>query len=234
MAMNKDLLHNKIIRELLGRIYSGQYEPGRKLPAERTLCSELEVSRGTLREAMGNLARLGVIEIRRGSGAYVRRIRRDAIPSSLLPPNFNDVTIADILVARKAIETAAAQLACKRTNSTNIKELQRLINCMETSLDNLPLFLKYDMDFHYAIVRAAGNRPLEMAFAAIYEYHKYSMVFTSQHPGDEATALAYHRRMLDAIERKDASDAVAAVSEHLETMVETATKRGSSRLKKVK
>ena len=105
---------------------------------------------------------------------------------------------------------------------------------METSLDNLPLFLKYDMDFHYAIVRAAGNRPLEMAFAAIYEYHKYSMVFTSQHPGDEATALAYHRRMLDAIERKDAADATAAVSEHLETMVETATKHGSARRKKVK
>jgi DNA-binding FadR family transcriptional regulator len=232
--MNKDLLHNKIIRELLGRIYSGQYEAGRKLPAERTLCGELDVSRGTLREAMGNLARLEVIEIRRGSGAYVRQIRRDAIPSSLLPQNFNDVTIADILVARKIIETAAAELACRRIAAAGVKELRRLIDCMEASLDNLPLFLKYDMEFHYAIVRATGNRPLEMAFAAIYEYHKYSMVFTSRHSGDEAAALAYHRRMLDAIERKDSEIAAAAVSEHLEAMVEMATKRGARRHKKVK
>ena len=234
MAMNKDLLHNKIVRELLGRVYSGQYEVGCKLPAERVLCAELGVSRGTVREAMSNLASLGVIDIRHGSGAYIRRIQREAIPSSLLPQDFNNVTIADILVARKAIETAATQLACKRSNSGDIKELRRLINCMKASLDNLPLFLKYDMDFHYAIVRAAGNRPLEMAFAAIYEYHKYSMVFTSRHPGDEAMALAYHRRMLDAIELKDAADAAAAVSEHLETMVETATKRSSARRKRVK
>jgi GntR family transcriptional repressor for pyruvate dehydrogenase complex len=232
--MNKDLLHNKIIRELLGRVYSGQYEVGCKLPAERVLCAELGVSRGTVREAMGNLASLGVIDIRHGSGAYVCRIQREAIPSSLLPQDFNDVTLADILVARKAIETVAAQLACRRIRAVGIKKLQRLIDCMEASLDNLPLFLKYDMDFHYAIVRAAGNRPLEMAFAAIYEYHKYSMVFTSQHPGDEATALAYHRRMLDAIERRDTAGAAAAVSEHLETMVETATKHGSARRKKVK
>jgi GntR family transcriptional regulator, transcriptional repressor for pyruvate dehydrogenase complex len=232
--MHKDLLHNKIVRELLGRIYSGQYEPDYKLPAERILCAELEVSRGTVREAMSNLASLGVIDIRHGSGAYVRQIKRETIPGTFLPPDFNNVTISDILIARKAIETATAQLACERIGAAGIKELRRLIGCMEASLDNLPLFLKYDMDFHYAIVRAAGNRPLEMAFAAIYEYHKYSMVFTSRHPGDEAAALTYHRRMFNAIERKDVADAAMAVSEHLEAMVTTAAKRNSSRRKKVK
>jgi GntR family transcriptional repressor for pyruvate dehydrogenase complex len=232
--MNKDLLHNKVIRELLGRVHSGQYGVGCKLPAERTLCAELGISRGTVREAMSNLASLGVIDIRHGSGAYVCQIQRESIPSSLLPQDFNDVTISDILIARKAIEMAAVELVCKRITAASIKELRRLIECMETSLDNLPLFLKHDMDFHYAIIRAAGNRPLEMAFAAIYEYHKYSMVFTSRHPSDEETAMAYHRRMLDAIERKDVADATAAVSEHLETMVEMARKGSSSRRKKVK
>ena len=115
--MNKDLLHNKIVRELLGRVSSGQYEVGCKLPAERVLCAELGVSRGTVREAMGNLASLGVIDIRHGSGAYVRRLQRETIPSSLLPQDFNDVTIADILIARKAIETAAVRLACAESFS---------------------------------------------------------------------------------------------------------------------
>ena len=232
--MHKDLLNNKIIRELLGLIYSGQYESGHKLPAERTLSNELGVSRGTIREAMGNLARMGVIEIRHGSGAYVREIQREAIPGTFLPPDFNNVALTDILVARKAIETTAAKLACTHITKAQIKELTHLIGCMEVSLENLPMFLKYDMDFHYAIVRAADNRPLEMAFEAIYEYHKYSVVFTSRNPGDEAVALKYHWRMLDALKRRDGVEAMAAVGEHLEAMVETAGKPGGKSTKRKK
>lgn len=223
--MHKDLLHNKIVREILGRIYSGQYAAGRRLPGERVLCTELGVSRGTLREAMSNLARMEVIEIRHGSGAYVQQIHHETIPSSLLPRDFDNVTLEDIITARKAIETSSVQLACKRITMEQLNELKQLISFMESSLDNLPVFLKSDMDFHYAIVRAAGNRPLEMAFGAIYEYHKYSMVFTSQHSGDEFIALKYHRRMLDALEKGDCTGAAAAVSEHLDAMIKAAGKQ---------
>lgn len=216
--MDKDSLHNKLVREIIARIFSGRYENGAKLPAERLLSADFNLSRGTVRQALASLVELGVIEIRHGSGAYVKSISRQAIPHGYLPPDFNNVSLEDILVARQAIETACGSLACANITAAQVKQLKSLIADMESSIEDIPVFLKHDIDFHHAIVMASQNRPLITAFEAIYEYHKYSQVFTTQRPGDEQTALDYHRRMLAAIEKRDAVAVASAITGHLAEM----------------
>lgn len=199
-------------------IASGGYERGRRLPAERTLSERLGVSRGTVRKAISQLAELGVITIRPNSGIYVEDTTRDRLPRDVLPPSFIDVALSDVIEARKAIELPAAERACTTATEEQKRTITDLVDRMAAAADDLGEFLKLDMQFHQALVRASGNMVLAAAFESIYEYHRFSSVFTSRQDGDEEVALGHHRRILAALEAGDGERCRAILGEHLDHM----------------
>lgn len=210
------MLRNKIIREVIARIASGAVGVGERLPSERALCGEFGVSRGTVREALTQLEQLEVIQIRPNSGAYVRRSSVEAVPSRFLPDSYRSVSLDDVVDARLAIEVAAARAACRHRTESDLDVLQTLVRRMESALDDLPSFLDLDMQFHQALIRASHNPVLEAAFAAIYEYHRYSSVFTSRQEGEEDLALRFHQRIVALVELKSANECAKVISEHIE------------------
>jgi len=220
--MNKELLHTKLVRELIASIASGKYADGVRLPAERKLCQQYNLSRGTVRQAFYDLEKLGVIKIKPGSGAYVQKISQKKLPTHLLPLDFANVTFTDIMYARKAIETAAIILACEKITTDQLQQLQQLIEKMELSQDNLIEFLKFDTQFHQLIIHASENRPLVTAFESIAEYHKYSQVFSSLYESETQTATNFHKKMLTALKDRDAKNAAKAITKHLEHTEQTA------------
>ena len=70
---SQDRLYRDIARRLMDRINDGSYPVGGRLPAEREISTEFNVSRPTVREAIIALEVQGIVEVRVGSGAYVRR-----------------------------------------------------------------------------------------------------------------------------------------------------------------
>lgn len=216
--MKKESLVHKMVREILARIFSGEYPVDSRLPSERVLSEEFGTSRGTVRQALGSLAELGVIAIRHGSGNYVQDFPKRDIPSMYLPPEIAKVSLEDILCARKAIETIAGELACENAGASDLKKLDRLISAMKQATDDLPAFLKHDMAFHETIVQAGGNKPLIKAFESIREYLRYFQVFTSRRPDDERRAIGHHSRILDALRNRDAKAAARAIQKHLDAM----------------
>lgn len=214
--MNKELLHTKLVREIIAQIASGAYSDGARLPAERKLCRQYNLSRGTVRQAFCDLEKLGVIKIKAGSGAYVQKVSQKKLPTNFLPQDFANVSFSDIIYARQAIETAAITLACEKIDSDQLQQLQDLINKMEHSKENLLDFFKYDMDFHQVIIQASGNMPLITAFGSIAEYHKYSQVFSSIREDEVDFAVSYHKKMLSALKDRDIKNAAKAINRHLE------------------
>jgi GntR family transcriptional regulator, transcriptional repressor for pyruvate dehydrogenase complex len=228
MNMDRDSLTNKLVREILARILAGEYAIDSRLPSERALGDELRISRGTVRQALNILAELDVIEVRHGSGAYVRGLSQCGSLINYLPPEMDRVALEDILCARKAIETAAAELACKHLSAAKLKELDELVDRMEAEIENLPAFLKHDMAFHKTIIWASGNCPLIAAFEAIHEYHRYFQVFTSRRADDERTAVDHHRRILNALRRRNVKAAARAVREHLDATGQVKAKKNKA------
>ncbi|MEN6407960.1 MAG: FadR/GntR family transcriptional regulator [Thermoguttaceae bacterium] len=216
--MDRDSLANKLVRTILAEIAAGGQAAGSQLPSERALTEEFKVSRGTVRQALGVLEELGVIERRQGSGAFVKNFPGRAIPSRYLPPKITNITLDDILSVRKAIELTAIELACDRISAANLKTLTTIVARMETETDDLPAFLKDDMAFHETVIRSSDNCPLVTAFEAVREYHRYAHVFTSRRVGDERAAVEQHRRILLALRRRDAKAAVEALRRHLESL----------------
>lgn len=218
--MDPEHLHKKIAKEIIALIASGTYERGRRLPAERTLCLKFGVSRGTLRKALAKLAELRVVRVKPNSGIYVENSAPENVPGAPLPPEFRRASLHDIVEARKAIETAAIDLACTRMEQEDLQDLGKLLERMKANLQDLPQFLQADMEFHQRMVRASGNVVLLTAFLAIYEYHRYSSVFTSQHEGEEESACTYHEKLLAALKRKDAPAARRILKQHLDHLLQ--------------
>jgi DNA-binding FadR family transcriptional regulator len=226
--MQKDHLHNRIVREVIARVASGTYAPGHRLSAERELCREFDVARGTLRKALNQLRGLGVLRIKPNSGITVQGMPKNKLSPAILPPEFGEVDLADVIEARKAIEVAAFAQATRRVTASQIRELRGLVDQMAQRVDDLPAFLELDMAFHRAVVAASGNPVLRTAFDAIHDYHRFSSVYTSQSEGDERAALEYHRRWLAALEKRDAAGGSRILSRHLDA-VALDQKRSASR-----
>lgn len=219
--MNKEFLGTKVVREIISLVSRGVFLPGRRLPAERDLCARLGVSRGTLRQGLADLHRLGVIEVMPRSGAYIRKYSDKKLPKKILPPNFRDINLRDIINARKIIEIPALELACKNATKKEIVILNNLIVKMEGAVDNLPEFLQYDMNFHQAIVSAGKNLVLVTAFESISEYLKYSQVYSSIHEGEEKKALDFHKKIFESIKKKDTRQGVRMLRRHLDEIMKS-------------
>jgi GntR family transcriptional regulator len=71
LKLENDSLSARAREYLISLINSGVYEPGQKLPSQVELASQLGISRGTLREALHDLEREGVVFARHGVGTFV-------------------------------------------------------------------------------------------------------------------------------------------------------------------
>ncbi len=169
--------------------------------------------------AISDLEKMGVVKIKPGSGIYVKKVTPRKIPRRILPPNFNSVSLEDIIIARKAIELSAIESACERITAKEVKRIESVLRGMEKAKDELLEFLKLDMAFHELVVQASGNWVLITAFEAISEYHKYSQIFTSSDSECEDTAIGFHKRILDALKKGKKNLCSKALNDHFESML---------------
>lgn len=216
--MDKDLLHKKAVREIISLVASGEFKEGERLPAERNLCERLGISRGTIRKALLDLEKMGVIKVKPQSGAYLQEFSYDELPQHVLPVDCKNISMEDVLTARKAIELAAIELVCERVTEADFKLFDGYIKEMEGNIGDLPVYLSYDIKFHEQIVKSSRNAALITAFEAISEYHKYSQVFSSRRESCEQEALEYHREIIKSLHARDKKQCAEFLKLHFDNM----------------
>ena len=219
--MKKDLLTNMLRKEILARIGQGTYPAGKKLPPEREMAAQLNVSRITLRQAIAALRRMGIVSSRHGSGNYVRDLARMRIPAELKGEflGFGDHALEEIVEARRALETVTVALAARHRTRTDLRALHRDLEAMRAHQDDLTLFIPADMHFHQAVAEASGNRLLASLMEAISEEQRLSMLLTVYRSGEERFTVADHARIVEAVERGDEGAAQLAMKRHLAHMM---------------
>ncbi len=144
-------LYQKLAKDLFSDLVAGRYAVGDRLPAERELSVQYNVSRPAVREAMIALEVQGLIEVRIGSGAYVRKL-----PGETDAPGFT-VTAFELMEARLLIEGEAAALAAVHIREDELDELERLV--AEIERENLMPggSTHADQAFHMLIATATRN-----------------------------------------------------------------------------
>ncbi len=124
----------RVANEMLGRIVSGAYPAGLRLPAENDLAAALSCGRSTVREALRHLSGLGVVASRRGSGAMVLDFRREGtpalLPSYILAGRFDrpvGVLARELLGVRVLLAAQAVRLAARYAEPAAIVEARGIL-----------------------------------------------------------------------------------------------------------
>lgn len=212
-----------IVGRIKTHITSRGLGPGDKLPPERSLAAEMNVSRNTIREALGALERIGAIEIKRGSGAFVREWRAHSLLDGV--EFMIDVspiaTLVDFLTLRRIIEAEAAALASVRITDEELDELHRCLLSMPetpgTETTTSPETVAADIRFHQLVNEAARN-PALTALDATLNSTTFrlrvggGLYRTSSRPTD---ARSEHAPIYAAIRDRDPARASAAAAAHV-------------------
>lgn len=151
-----------IIEELLDAIQSDDFQIGDRLPSERTLASELGVSRPTLREAISALAILGILEIRQGLGTFIRMTSVDENLTfqaiALLKSDESPLQALEMLCI---IEPHLAALSAERAEEADLKRMRHALTDIKERSDSQMFFGGAGLRFHMAIIGSVGNPVIE-------------------------------------------------------------------------
>ena len=212
---SKDDVTVKLIAVFKQLISEGTMTPGGRLPSERELAASFGVSRSSLRQALKVLEIMGVISQRVGDGTYLNSSAK-AILSE--PMQFlillDGISEHELMEARLIVEPELAAQAAERANDEDIAAIHREVEAMEQpSLDQRQL-IEHDLLFHQAIFAAAKNRVCGLMFAVVHQSLKNLITLTSQVVDAEHT-LVLHRRILNAIRKRNAEEARRRMREHL-------------------
>ncbi|WP_445658632.1 FadR/GntR family transcriptional regulator [Achromobacter sp. NCFB-sbj8-Ac1-l] len=206
-------LYRMIADQIAGRIRAGDFPHGGRLPSERELAEQLQVSRASIREALIALEIEGYVEVRVGSGVFVTASRDDAAPAS--PPQ-DEIGPFDLLEARMLIEPECAALAAQQGTEAQLAAIRKAHEGM--SLTDTPGL--HDREFHRAIAAACGNAALASSVAHLWDLSLASPVFSRMqdyfvNTKVWAVAHAEHQRILTAILARDPIRARHAMHAHL-------------------
>lgn len=211
-------LYQSIAAELLKLIESGEFPPGSRLPGERDLAERFGVSRVTVREAEIALKAQGWLEIRTGSGVYVRQ--RDGSIGAL-----PDVSAFDVTAARLVIEAEAAALAAKRITDDQVDELDALVREMSRPDANDEAAGEADRAFHLGIARISGNPVIEHTVRMIWrmrdELPQVQTVYSRVCHHDASDRNREHGAILEALRARDPNAARRAMHDHFQRLFES-------------
>ena len=213
-------LVERVARDLEEQILAGRLLPGDRLPPERELGVQLNVSRSVVREAIKRLQSLGLVSSIQGSGTRVERASGKPVQvgyERLM--RHGRASLQDLAVVRLPLEkTIVALAAVSRSDEhlARLDEAQRILGNSQASLEDR---IQADLRFHSILAEATGNSVFEMVLQPMQALLIESRRRTLNAYG-AALAYEHHARILDAVRRRDPAAAVAAMSEHLEVNTE--------------
>jgi DNA-binding FadR family transcriptional regulator len=216
-AIERSVIPQRIAERILALVQSGELKPGQRLPSERELAVQLEVSRPSLREALRALHLMRVLEIQPGAGAFIGSLEPQHLAETLevLFQLLTDVSYQQVLETRLAIEPAMAALAvCNITDD----QLRTLRSCRDESkalLEDPGAFARNDIRLHECIVQACGNPLLISIYTSVSNLAIESRRRTVEIPGVRCLVSEHHSKIVEAFERDDPGAASAAMEEHL-------------------
>jgi GntR family transcriptional regulator, transcriptional repressor for pyruvate dehydrogenase complex len=211
--------------QIADKVRIGELRVGDKLPGERALAAQMQISRPTLREAVRVLADAGVVAVRPGSagGTFVVS---GYVPFELLrsKSELRLGEVAGVLEARRLLEPRVAQLAAVHAREDDFARLQATIDAHKAllaegdALANEDRFLQLDTQFHLRIARATGNTTIVSLVRTLLRRLEIARDMALHDPPIPEWLIDVHERTLAAIRSADHDRIERVMDEHLAAM----------------
>lgn len=212
----------QVVAKIKEYLFSGKVQVGEKLPAEKELCEQLGVGRGTVREAFRILEATGYVELRPGKGTFAARTSEIELNDIMQWFTEHEVETKDFMEVRMAIEPLSVRLAIERCSDRDITQLelihQKFIQAVQNN--NVSDIVIYDEKFHETIVNFTNNKLLISINKQVSKNVKNFRSRTFYIPSNAENAIEPHQRILDAFKAHAAIQGAASMEEHLNLIVE--------------
>jgi GntR family transcriptional regulator, transcriptional repressor for pyruvate dehydrogenase complex len=215
MLQKRETVSTELARQLIDHVLlSGKYAVGDRLPPERLLASELGVGRSAVREALKSLSLLGLIDVRQGSGSYIRATESEILPRVLdWGLLLGSKRLQDLYETELYLEPAVARIAAKRGQKADVAKLRSMLE----KVDRRPTNARVGDIVNFHITLAAITRN-EMLMSLVGNMQALMEAWTTRvvdaaggkYPGQDE-----HRDVYEAVARGDPDAAEEAMIKHL-------------------
>ena len=216
-------VYHEVADQIEEAIVSGLLKPGEKLPAERKLVGQFDISRRTLREALRILEQKGLIKIKIGSqgGAFVKDLTTDQISESLaLLIRSKKISLRELAEFRLDVESLVAGRAARQATRQDVDSLKDLLvegeSILASDRFNWKAFMAIDQRLHLTLAQIARNSIHEFILKTIHD--NINRYYESYLPKDkEIWKQSYleMRPLVKAVEEGDAKKASSLAQEHV-------------------
>lgn len=207
LGLEKKSLREQALVALRRAITTGELEPGRHL-VETELSEMLQISRGTLREALRQLEQEGLVS----AGARGRLSVR----------NLDVKEIRDIFAVRAVLESLAARTLSKMPDKdAALKELRSAVGRMEEAAkSSLEERIEADLEFHRTLCRLSGNETLLHSWESLEGSIRMSIMYAGLERAVRNMSVGRHHDIVAAIETGDAAKARETLIAHMDGAAE--------------
>ena len=212
----KRTVKDQIADKLAYMVLSGLLQPGDELPSERDLASTLQVSRETVRGAIGVLHARGMLEVSQGARTRVIGPAGQTLVSSVRAlAGLKNKHIDEVAEARAQVEMQVVKLAAERITQADLERLRALLQEQRLMVNDPVAFQISDREFHSVIYGACGNALLRDFVSDLYDYALDFRRQALKRKGAIAESVADHERIVEALATSDPRQAEAALGAHL-------------------
>jgi GntR family transcriptional repressor for pyruvate dehydrogenase complex len=211
-------LYEQIVQQIEDSVLNGSLKPGDQLPAERELAQRLGVSRTAVREAVKALREKGLVEAYSGRGTFITDGTSQAARQSFdLMVKIGQQEGAPYLAElRLILEPGIAALAATRVTEEDLAALREAVAVMDRAQKDPAAYIEADLDFHLALAEAAANPLILSLIDSIVGLLREQRIKIFNVEGGPQRGQFHHKRILDAMERRDPELARNAMRVHLE------------------
>ena len=217
VPLSRDTLTKQAIETLRRFILTEDLKPDEQLPSERELSESLSVSRNIVREALSVLVAEGLIVKQPGRGIFVTDFDRSKVaPQSAVSFDYNGRSSAALSEARAVVELGAIPLITQRITNADIQQLEVINRSFEENLRQRRSTIKDDIEFHKVLITSTRNPvlieliPLLVEYFRLAVFHRPSAIFHNPE-----RVITEHRKIIVALQSRDAAAARQALIEHL-------------------
>jgi len=203
-------------------IIAGVYKPGQKIPTERELAREMGLSRTVVHAGIVELAAQGVLSVSPRQGTFVADYTRDGtavLLNALFSHRgaFDENLAASIFAARRLIETECVRLACEKSSSGEIDELEQIVGMEQSAVDaGAAQAASLDFMFHHLLAVISGNavyplmiKSMQISYLALAERFYRNIKHRQR-------VIEMHAGLCEALRRKNTAQALAVCAEMLD------------------
>ena len=199
--LRRDSTPERIAAQLRLGVVTGRLPPGQAL-REVEVARQLGVSRGPVREAFQRLIQEGLLEAHPARGVFVLQLTAD--------------DIADLYLARGAVETTAAQLLARSGSAGPLDELSAALAELKAAPgDDWNELVSLDLRLHEVLVRSTGSKRLARMFDTLAAETRMCMVALESFYPERADLVTEHAEIVQAIQRGDAAAATRLLERHM-------------------